>query len=99
MKIRFARPAQAGLREITAYIARDNPARARSFAREIRAKAADIANMPLAFPVVARFERQEIRRRVFGNYGIYYRVDGDMVLIVQILHAARDIESLLPSGP
>jgi plasmid stabilization system protein ParE len=55
--------------------------------------------MPLAFPVVARFERQEIRRRVFGNYGIYYRVDGDMVLIVQILHAARDIESLLPSGP
>ncbi|WP_311766823.1 MULTISPECIES: type II toxin-antitoxin system RelE/ParE family toxin [unclassified Burkholderia] len=64
----------AELEAVADYIARDNPQRAVTFVREIRDKCMSLAAMPLAFPLVPRFERYGVRHRVYGNYQIFYRV-------------------------
>ncbi|WP_162923250.1 MULTISPECIES: type II toxin-antitoxin system RelE/ParE family toxin [Burkholderia] len=79
-------------------IARDNPQRAVTFVQEIRDKCMSLAAMPLAFPLVPRFERHGVRHRVYGNYQIFYRVVGDpptRIDILHILHGARDYASIL----
>jgi plasmid stabilization system protein ParE len=41
------------------------------------------------------FDDESIRRCVYGNYLIFYRVREEAVDIVHILHGATDYESLL----
>ena len=99
MKVVLSRAAQADLREIAFYIARDSKVRAISFVGELQAKAQDTGRIPRAFPLIPRYEHRGIRRRPFGAYLIIYRIEDDRVAIVRILHGARDYEALLfPEG-
>lgn len=87
--------AELDLEEIADYIAVDNPARAVSFVQEIRDRCRKISNAPLAY--VARPELGEtIRSCPHGrHYVIFFRVEPDhSVLIVRVLHGARDLPSL-----
>jgi addiction module RelE/StbE family toxin len=95
MRVVLSDEAKADLREIALFIARDSKARARSFVRELQAKAHDVANMPRAFPLVPRYEHHGIRRRPFRDYLIFYRIEDSRIAIVRILHGARDYEALL----
>ncbi|HIC7210145.1 type II toxin-antitoxin system RelE/ParE family toxin [Burkholderia stabilis] len=98
MSVRLSDFAIAELEAIADFIARDNPQRAVTFVREIRDKCLGLAGMPLAFPLVPRFERHGVRHRVYGNYQIFYRVVGDppaRIDILHILHGARDYASIL----
>jgi toxin ParE1/3/4 len=99
MKVVLSQTAQADLHEIAYYIARDNKVRAISFVQELQAKAPDTGRIPRAFPLAPRYEHHGIRRRSFGAYLIFYRIEGNRVAIVRILHGARDYEALLfPEG-
>ena len=73
----------------------DSPRRAQSFTRELREKARRISNVPRAFPLHQRHENSGIRVRPHGNYLIFYRVEASRILIVDIIHGARDYEALL----
>ncbi|CAN7703961.1 type II toxin-antitoxin system RelE/ParE family toxin [Variovorax paradoxus] len=95
MKVRLSAEARQDLVAIADYIARDNPARALSFVQELTDKCASLATMPLSYPIVPRYEARGLRRRVHGNYQIFYRVTDDLVLVVRVLHGARDYEALL----
>lgn len=95
MKVVFSAQAQAGLRDIALFIARDNKARAISFVRKLRERAQALGDMPRAFPLVPRYEHYGIRRRTHGDYLIFYRVEDDRIAIVHILHGGRDYEPLL----
>jgi len=44
---------------------------------------------------VPRYEHTGIRRSLFGNYLIFYRVGDDRIEVIHILHGARDYEPLL----
>lgn len=48
-----------------------------------------------ASPWCPRYERRGIRRRVHGNYVIFYRVETAKVVIVHILHGAIDYGAIL----
>ncbi|MGX5831993.1 type II toxin-antitoxin system RelE/ParE family toxin [Mesorhizobium sp. 43Arga] len=98
MKVRFTTEAKADLRQIADYIAKDNPPRALSFVDELEQKCLTLATSPKAFPLVPRYERHEIRRRVHGNYLIFYRVNGEQVVIVHVLHGAMDYADILFEG-
>ena len=50
--------------------------------------------MPRAFSLVPRHEKYGIRRRVFGNYLIFYRIDAEQITVLHILHGAMDYASL-----
>jgi toxin ParE1/3/4 len=95
VKVRLSSEARQDLIAIGDYIARDNPSRARSFIGELTGECASLATMPLRHPLMPRYEAKGIRRRVHGNYQIFYRIDGNQIYVVRVLHGARDYEVLL----
>jgi plasmid stabilization system protein ParE len=80
-------------------IARDSPLRAHSFVGELRTKAREIAQNPLAFPLLDGFASQGVRRRGVQNYLIFYRTDQDVVIILRVFHGAREYEQILAERP
>lgn len=95
MKVVLAEEALSDLESIADYIAQDNPIRARSFVAELLAKAQKLADMPEGFPLVPRYAHLGVRRRVHGNYLIFYRVEATQITVIHVLHGARDYEGLL----
>lgn len=85
--------AELDLEEIADYIAADNPRRAVSFVDELRDRCQEIATAPLAHA-----ERHElgpgIRSCLHGRYLIFFTFDPDdrIVLIVRVLHGARNLD-------
>jgi toxin ParE1/3/4 len=95
VRVVFADAAEHNFEDIGDGIARGNPLRALTLVRELRDVVLRFGDMPSAFPLVPRYEQRGIRLRVFGNYLIFYRIEADRVVIVRVLHGARDYESLL----
>jgi toxin ParE1/3/4 len=95
VKVFFTDPAVEDLETIGDWIAKDNPERAASFMREVRQSCVDIGLWPLAHPIVMHRQADGLRRRVHGNYLIFYRVQSDTVEIVRVLHGARDYGQVL----
>ena len=93
MRFRFSRRAEADLDEITAYIARDNPARAVTYVRELREHCRGL----LMFPEARRLRPElgeAVRLSVFGNYVVLYVVHPDLLEIRRVVHGARDLADL-----
>lgn len=51
--------------------------------------------MPHSFPRLPQRPAVDLRRRVHGNYLIFYRVSGESVEILHVLHGAMDYERVL----
>ena len=85
--------AELDLEEIGDYIAADDPERALSFVSEIPRHCERIAKAPYAYP--ARPELGEgLRSCAHGRYLIVFQPGTEEVLIVRILHGARDLPAL-----
>jgi toxin ParE1/3/4 len=95
VKVVITTEALEDLERIAAYIAQDNPQRARSFVQELVGKTRELGDLPQGFPLVPRYAHLGIRRRAHGSYLIFYRVEDDRVTVIHILHGARDYEVLL----
>lgn len=95
MILEFSNEAESDLERIADYIAEANPRRALSFIRELRSKCQDLIDNPNGFVLVPRYEHHGIRRRVHGNYLIFYRVENARVVVVHILHGATDYGAIL----
>ncbi|ETF03107.1 toxin RelE [Advenella kashmirensis W13003] len=92
-KVRFSAAAEADLESIGDYIAQESPRRAVSFIAEIRMQCHKIATTPSAYrlrPEIA----EESRSCPHGNYVIFFQPRDADILIVRILHGARDIQAL-----
>jgi toxin ParE1/3/4 len=87
------------LLQIGRTIKTDNSQRAETFVSDIYDRCQRLGAMPRAFPLLPNWEERGIRRRPFGNYLIFYRIDKDQVEILHVLHGARDFEAILfPDG-
>ena len=95
MKVVLTDEALADLAVIGDHIAIDNPGLALTFVRELRQAARQLGDMPFAFPIVPRYERAGLRRRVHGSYLIFYAVEPTRVTVIHILHGARDLARIL----
>ena len=99
MIVEITATAEADMEAIGDYIAHDNPARAVSFIRELYQCCVGLADMPLAWPIVPRYEQHGIRRRVHGRYLIFYRIGHERVTVLHIVNGAMDVEAILfPKG-
>lgn len=58
-----------------------------------------LGDMPERFSLLPRHEAAGIRRRVVGNYLVFYRTQDEMVVVLRILHGAQDYESILFPEP
>jgi len=90
----------ADLLSIGDWIAADNPIQATEFIELLRKHCLQLADFPLAFPLVPRFAALGVRRRPVRDYLVFYRIHQDRVEVLHVLHGARDYESLLfPAAP
>jgi toxin ParE1/3/4 len=95
MILDFSEEAENDLEQIADYIASDNPRRALTFIRDLRSKCEDLVDSPNGFPLVPRYEHHGVRRRVHGNYLIFYRVEKAKVIIIHVLHGATNYGAIL----
>lgn len=95
MIVEISAEAERDLETIGDYIAHDNPARAITFMRELRSKCLDLADLPSGFPLIRRYEHLGIRRRLHGNYLIFYRAEVERIVVLHILHSAMDYARVL----
>jgi toxin ParE1/3/4 len=95
MKVIISDTAYTELLQIGRWIKIDNPGRAERFVSEIYDRCQSLRDMPRAFPLVPRWEEQGIRRRPYGDYLIFCRINGDVIDVLHIMHGARDYEAVL----
>lgn len=86
--------ARLDLRDLSLYIARDNPDRAASFIEELLARMTVVAERPQTFR-----EREEwgsgIRSDIYHRYHIVFRDEGEIVTVLRVLHGAQDLPAVL----
>ena len=95
MRLRWTRPALAHLRAIAEYIEQENPRAARRVVRSIRDQVAIL----LDHPDIGRAGRVEgTRELVIARlpYVVAYRVRGDVVEILAVIHTSRRWPEQLP---
>jgi toxin ParE1/3/4 len=91
--------AAADLEAIGDWIALDSPARAVTFVSELRRACGELAHEPWVYSLVPRYEHAGIRRRVYGNYLVFFRIAGEVVEIIHVMHGAREYEAIIfPKG-
>ncbi|HWT11524.1 MAG TPA: type II toxin-antitoxin system RelE/ParE family toxin [Allosphingosinicella sp.] len=98
MIVRLTAQAERDLEAIADHIAKDDPARALGFVRDLRDSCLGLADFPHRFPLLPRYERYGVRHRVHGNYLIFYRAEADQVTVIHILHGAMDYAGILFPG-
>jgi plasmid stabilization system protein ParE len=95
MKLVLTASARVNLRAIGDWIASDSPQRAVTFIKELERHCATLALRPKIHPLLLGYEASGIRKAVHGNYLIFYRIAGDNVEVLHILHGAQDWQSML----
>jgi plasmid stabilization system protein ParE len=95
VKVAISLAARADLRGIGDYIAAFDPVRGRRFVSALITAVFELGDMPRAFPLLPEFEHRGIRRRSWRGYLIIYRVMQDRVVVLRVLHGARDYNLLL----
>lgn len=94
MKTIISAPARVDLQKIMLWIADENPFRGKSFSRELQDAAESLMLFPESYPVVGTLDGFAVRRKVYGNYLIFYSVNGDVVNVLRVLHGAQDYSDL-----
>ena len=87
LKLRWSKRALARLDHIAAYIARDNPARAETFTKELRRRVDILKSQQLGTAWHVFGTKQYV---LHPNYIAIYRVKEGEVQIITILHSAQE---------
>ena len=90
MRLRLTPLAEQDLESIADYIATDNPRRAITFVQELRQQRQRILLNPPGYRLRPELG-DGIRSCAHGNYVIFFETNGMDVLVVRILHGARDL--------
>jgi len=79
----------ADLQEIVAFIARDNPERARTFGNELIDKALSLTTFPDRGRIVPELADPDVREIIHSSYRIIYEQMPDAVYVLRFWHGAR----------
>ena len=90
MRIDWAGPARRDLQSIRDYVARDSAYYADRLVERIVGAVDNLSVFPELGRIVPEVARPDIRELLYGNYRVMYRLQADRVLIVAVVHAARD---------
>lgn len=94
MKVLISARARTDVEAVADFIAINNPARAETFAAELVRACIAIGDRPRAYPEKENLH-PELRIRYYKKYAIVYQFTERQVLIVRVVHAARDLSALL----
>lgn len=96
MKIEWTEPALSDLESIRDYIRRDSEYYAARFIERIIEAVENLEKFPEVGRSVPEAEEENIRELLFYNYRIMYRVERERILILTIIHGARDLSQKKP---
>ena len=97
MKVEWTEPAEADLREIYDYIARDAPYYAEQFVDRIIEATGKLKHHPqIGRHVPEADERDDVRELIFQNYRIIYLVTPDCIYVATVVHGSRNLTTFEP---
>jgi len=91
--------AQQDLIEIGEFVAKDSVLYALNLIDRLLAGAERLQSAPLLGRVVPEYGRQDLREVIVQNYRVVYLVRGDEVIVVRVVHGARDFRTVLGPQP
>lgn len=94
-RVEIAQPAEVDLLAIHDTIAQDKPKAAAKWLRDTLQAARSLRSLPFRHSVIPEAEElgPDHRQLIRGNYRIIYRVEGQRVKILRVIHAARRLTS------
>lgn len=95
MRVAFSQNAERDLESIADWIARDNPERARTFVADLVRACKAIGRAPRSCPYVDRRRDPTLRRRIHGNYLIFFDIGSREGEILHVIHGARDYAQIV----
>lgn len=98
MKVFITDAAVRDLMAIADHISPDNPERAATFVNVLLDRSESLDELSARYPLVPRYENRGVRRCVYGNCLIFYRISVEQVEALHILNGAQDYEALLFRG-
>ena len=90
--IEWSPTAENDLNEIIDYIAQDSLEYALSFYEQVREKVDNLNNFPKIGRKVPELEDPSIRELILRNYRLIYRIFGEKVQIVRIIHGSKILD-------
>jgi len=87
-RVRWSQPALEDLRAIHDFIARDSP----SAAGTVMQRLLDDTERLALFPASGRKLQIGYREIIVGRHRVIYRVDGETVWIVAVVHGSRSVQ-------
>ncbi len=74
---------------IATYIARDSPSYAAAVVRQILDATHQLQDNPLTGEIITEGDSLTVRDQLAYTYRVIYRVDGDTVMVVAVVHTKR----------
>lgn len=92
--------AEADVAEIWEYIVQDNPEAATDFILRLEEKIDTLENFPERCPLVpeSRLLGAAYRHLLFGQYRAIFKITGDRVIVMRVLHGARLLDTKMLEG-
>ena len=87
-RLTIRREAKADIRAAARWYERERPGLGRAFAQQIDALLDGVRENPRQYQVLYREVRRAIPRRF--PYGVFYRIDGPVVLVFAVVHLHRE---------
>jgi len=99
-RVEVTATAEADIDEIWDYIASDNPRTASDFILRMEAQIGDLECFPERCPRVpeSRLLGERYRHLLFGQYRAIFRIVGDRVIVMRVLHGARLLDTKVLEG-
>src|SRR5206468_504942 len=91
MKLFWTEPAIQDLRDLRDYIAADSDVHAADFIASIIRRAERLTTFPMIGRIVPEAQRENIREILFRSYRIIYRIAGERVEVIAVIHGGRDL--------
>jgi toxin ParE1/3/4 len=89
MKILWSPLAVDRVSEIAGYIARDNPVAAETWTDAVFEKVDALKAFPESGRIVPETDNKTIRKLIYGNYRIIYRLEEERVSILTVRHGKQ----------
>jgi|SRR5947209_561496 len=96
MKVEWSEPAIRAVAELRAYIARDSYAYADAVVHRLLSGILRLEEFPRSGRPVPEADDESIREIIVAPYRIIYRIRGEALTLVTVIHGARDLTAGAP---
>jgi plasmid stabilization system protein ParE len=96
MKIEWTEPDVSDMEMVRDYIAKDSEFYALRFVERVFEVLEKVSVFPNSGRIVPEAEDSSIREILFYSYRIMYRIKDEKILVLTVIHGARDLGSIEP---